>query len=156
MPDELDELGNPITNPVEERIKSLSGKVKSTAEERDAAKAGEEAAKAAQVAAEKERDFYADFSETSPKHPGANEYRDAIKAKVMAGYSVEDATVSVLNAEGKLSGSVVPVVEVAPAAGGSAINQLPTGGAKTVADMTQAERREALVEAEKRGDISLT
>lgn len=155
MPDELDLNGNPITNPVEERIKSLSSKVKTVADERDAAKAGQEAADARALAAEKERDFYADFAVSSPKHPGASEYRDAIKEKVMAGYSVEDATVSVLNAEGKLSASVVPVVEVAPAAGGSAVNQLPDSN-KTAADMTQAERREALIEAEKRGDISLT
>lgn len=156
MPDELDLDGNPIINPVEERIKSLSSKVKSTSEERDAAKAAEEAAKAAQASAEKERDFYAGFAESSPKHPGAVEYRDAIKEKVMAGYSVEDATVSVLNAEGKLTGTVVPVVEIAPAAGGSAVNQLPDTSVKPLSEMTRDEKRAQLVEAEKRGDISLT
>lgn len=162
MPDDLDVNGEPIINPVEERIKSLSGKVKSTAEERDAARAAEEAAKTAQAAAEKERDFYASFSDSAVKYPGASEYKDKIKEKVLAGYSVEDATVSVLNSEGKLVAASGPATDtrtvevVGQAAGGSAVNQLPDGGTKTPQEMTQAERRQALIDAEKRGEISLT
>lgn len=155
MPDELD-LDGTIINPVEDRIKNLSSKVRTTSEERDAARAAEETAKAAQASAEKERDFYASFAESSPKHPGSAEYRDAIKEKVMAGYSVEDAMVSVLNAEGKLVPAPTPVVEIAPAAGGSAPNQLPDVGTKTIQEMTREERRNTLIELEKRGDISLT
>ena|SRR3990167_3258408 len=155
MPEETDENGN-IINPVEERIKSLSSKVKTASEERDAAKTAQEAAEVAKQSAEKERDFYASFADSVTKYPAASEFRDKIKDKVLAGYSPEDATVSVLNAEGKLTPTVEPAPVAAPAAGGSAVNQLPDFSNKTAAEMTQVERRAALVEAEKRGDIGLT
>lgn len=154
MADELDELGNPIINPVEERIKTLSSKVKTTAEERDAANAKVQTETEARMKVEKERDFYATFTESAAKYPGSLAFRDQIKEKVIAGYSVEDATVSVLNKEGKLTPEI-KTVEVAPAAGGSAVNQLPDGGQKTLREMTRDEKRAALIEEERKGNISL-
>ena len=71
----------------------------------------------------------------------------------MAGYSVEDATVAILHAEGKLTGSL-PVRE--NVAGGSAPNQITTSPSKSPKEMTSDERWEALRKAERRGDIGLT
>lgn len=153
--DELDLEQNEITNKAEERIKTLSSKVKETSQERDAAKAAQEASEAARLAAEKDRDFYAALPDVATKYPGSLEYKDKIKEKVGAGYTVEDAAVAVLNAEGKLTPSTPPPPPPQPAAGGSAVNNLGTG-TKSVAEMTQQERRQGLVDAEKRGDISLS
>lgn len=153
----MDELDlTPEINRTEERIKDLSSKVKSASEERDTANAKAESEATARLAAEKERDFYSSFSESTAKFPNASEYKNKIKAKVMAGYTVEDATVAVLNSEGKLTQSAPPPPTPAPAAGGSAVNQLPATGTKTVSEMNRDEKRQALMDAEKRGDISLT
>lgn len=139
------------------RIETLSSKVRETAAERDAAKASAEAAEAAKVAAEKETAFYKDFSSQAGRYPAAAEFQDAIKEKVLAGYSVEDATVAVLNREGKLTAPAVPPPPLpGPAAGGSASFTPTAPGDKSVAEMTRDEKRTALLEAEKRGDISLT
>lgn len=147
----VDENGNEIVegeeiNRADKRLETLSSKVKETAQERDAAEA-------ARVAAEKERDFYKGFSTVSTKYPAAAELQDKILEKVNAGYDIEDATVSVLNKEGKLTATPPP--PPGPAAGGSAVVNIPEGGTKTPGDMNQAERRSALMEAEKRGDISV-
>lgn len=146
----VDEQGNEIAeetiNRDDKRLESLSSKVKETAQERDAATA-------AQAAAEKERDFYKGFSTIATKYQAAAEFQDKILEKVNAGYDIEDATVSVLNKEGKLSAP--PAAAPGPAAGGSAMVNIPDGGTKSLADMTQADRRAALIEAEKRGDLSV-
>lgn len=139
-------------NKTQERITNLSSKVKDTAKERDEAKAAAEAAEQARIAAEKERDFFKDFSGLTSKYSAAGEYQSQILEKVKAGYSVEDATVAVLNKEGKLTASPAPQ---GPAAGGSATTATLETGGKTVAEMSREERRSALLEAEKRGDISL-
>lgn len=153
----MDELDlTPDINRTEERIKDLSSKVKSTSEERDAANAKAESEAAARLVAEKERDFFSSFTDSIAKYPTAPQYRDKIKEKVMAGYSVEDATVAVLNAEGKLVPQVAPAPAPAPAAGGSAVNQLPQTGSKSVSEMSRDEKRQNLMEAEKRGDIAVT
>src|ERR1035437_610055 len=82
-------------NAVEERMQKLAN------DKTKAEKAAVEA-EAKMATAEKERDFFKDFSGSISKYPSANEYQDAIKEKVMSGYTVEDATVSVLAKEGKL------------------------------------------------------
>ncbi len=133
-------------NRTDKRIDSLSSKVKETAQERDAAIAAKEAA-------DKERDFYKGFSGVATKYPAAAEFQDKILEKVNAGYDVEDATVSVLNKEGKLTAP--PPAPPGPAAGGSAAVNLPEGGVKSPREMSQTERRNALLDAEKRGDISV-
>lgn len=139
----------------QERIIKLNSEKKAAeaATAEATAKVAEAEAKA--LAAEKERDFYASFTESAAKYPGAVEYKDKIKEKVLAGYSHDDAVVSVLNSEGKLMPQA-KTVEIAPAAGGSAVNQLPDAGTKTLYEMTREEKRAALVEEEKKGNISLT
>lgn len=162
MADELDlDLGESTTeeqektNKVEKRIKDLSEKVKLTATERDEIQAKATQAEADKTAALKDVDFYKNFSTISSKYEGSAEYQDRIREKVNAGYTMEDAALSVLNAEGKLPGSI-PVAPKQSPAGGSAITNLKAGGEKSVSDMTQEERRAQLMEAEKRGDISLS
>ena len=159
MADELDLDLSPTPeeehiNKVEKRIKDLSEKVKLTSTERDDLAKAKDESEAKATAALKDVDFYKNFSAVSSKYAGANEYQDKIREKVNSGYTLEDATVSVLNSEGKF----VPTAQ-APRespAGGSAVNTFNSGGEKTVGDMTQAERRAALMEAEKRGDLGLT
>lgn len=141
----VDEQGNeiiqstpePDKNPAQERITQLSDKVKATATERD------DALSRAQ-AAEKERDFYAGFTDIVSTNPAAKDHKDDILAKVKSGLTVQDATFAVLGAAGKLGGAKLP--EPANPAGGSAPTQLPASGSKPVAEMTQAERREKLSE----------
>lgn len=127
-----------------ERNKDLSEKVKNTSAERDAERQARESA-------EKERDFYKNFSKTTSKYPQAADYEDKIREKVLTGYDMEDATVSVLNKAGKLIPQK-PDKEIV--AGGSAINT--SQGVKNPSEMTQAERLIALKEAEARGEISMS
>ena|SRR3990167_2345209 len=136
------------------RLKKLSEKViqeKKEKEELAEAKAKLEEEKAK---AEKERDFFKDFSSQSSKYPKATEHQDAIWEKVQKGYSTEDAIVSTLAKEGKLTMETQqesPKVE-----GGSASNQIGDGGEKTLDKMTTDEKFALLQEAEKKGDISLS
>lgn len=140
----------------DKRIKDLSEKVRLTAEERDERdklikERDEQLAKA-----NKEIDFFKNFSPLTSKYQAAGEFQDKIKEKVMAGYEVEDATVAVLSKEGKLTAPVVPPPPKENPAGGSAINTIKTGDEKPLSEMTRDEKRAALLEAEARGDISLS
>ena len=158
MPEDLDleQLDNEIetTNKVETRIKDLSSKVKLTAEERDAAKAKVTEALAQSANLQKEVEFLNSFGDQLSKHPEASPFRDKIKEKVLKGYSIEDATISTLASEGKLIPKEVQIDNVA--GGSAAVNQPATGGQKTIPQMSRDEKRNALVEAEQRGDISLS
>lgn len=124
-----------VITPAQERITELSDKVKTTSQERD------EATSKAQ-SLEKERDFYAGFSDVVATNPEAASHKDDILAKVKSGYTVEDATYAVLGKAGKL-GNTKPIIPQSPA-GGSAVVTPPQGGSKTPGEMTQAERREQL------------
>ena len=159
MSDELDleQLDNEIetTNKVETRIKDLSSKVKLTAEERDSAKrkVDEELARNANLT--KEIEFLNSFGDQLSKHPEASPFRDKIKDKVLKGYSVEDATISTLASEGKLTASQATVQIDNVAGGSAAVNQPLTGSQKTIGEMNRDEKRAKLLEAEQRGDISV-
>lgn len=124
------------------RYKDLADKVKTTAEERDAANTAKEAA-------EKELNFYKGFSKVSskPEYQAASEYQDKIKEKVLSGYDMEDATISVLGKAGKLGNFTAPSQRESPT-GGSATTTMNQGGDKTIAEMTRAEKREALLQGE--------
>lgn len=144
MADELnlDDSGDTkVENP---RIKQLSDKVKTTSEERDTEARLRQEAEAKAQSAEKERDFYASFADTTSQYPQAKDFKDDIKAKVLSGYTVEDATVSVLAKNGKLTTSVV---REGTAAGGSATTHIPNDtGEKTVSEMSPEERKKAVHE----------
>lgn len=137
---------------VEKRIKDLSEKVRLTAEERDAGKRQLEEYTSKTKELERERDFFSSFSDVVSTNPAAKDHKDDILAKVKSGYSVEDATYAVLGKLGKL-GQTQPAVE-SPVGGSAAVNQPITGAQKSVSELSREEKRNALVEAEKRGDIS--
>ena len=102
---------------------------------------------------EKENSFLSSFSDINTKFPTASEYKDKIKEKVMtSGYSVEDATVAILHAEGKLTAPSVPKENVA---GGSAPNQIVQTPTKSMKEMTSDERWAVLREEEVKGNIGL-
>lgn len=149
-----DELELDDINRTEKRIKDLSSTVKTTSEERDAANAAKEAAEAARLAAEKERDFFKGFSEVSTKYQGASEHQDKIWDKVKNGYTVEDATVAVMNSEGKLVPP--PPAPLAPAAGGSAPMPSLELSQKPLEEMSREDKRATLMGLEKKGDIYLS
>lgn len=152
----MDDEQKAIEAKVEEQLKAknrfeqLSEKVILTSKEKDAEIEARKKVESERDSISKERDFYKDFSANVPKYPGASEYQDKILEKVKLGYSTEDAMVSVLAKEGKLPSQPVqqPHVQVE---GGSAANV--SSGGKSVRDMTLAEKRAALTEADNNGDL---
>ena len=124
-----DELETTLNEPseVEKRIKSLSGKVKETADERDNAKAEAESARAAEAEAKRERDFYAGFSDVVATNPSAKDHKDEILSKVKSGYTVEDATYAVLGKAGKLGSTPVD-----SSAAARTLPLLPNGKSETL------------------------
>lgn len=125
------------------RFKDLSEKVETAAKERDAAKATAEAAV-------KEVEFYKDFSKL--KYQGKEDFQDKIKEKVLAGYEMEDAAISVLAKAGKLN---APQAERESPAGGSAANSTRDSGEKSPGQMTREELREKLLTSEHENPGSL-
>lgn len=152
---ELDLEGSEDINKTQTRITNLSSKVRDTAKERDDANAKAQAEAQARLAAEKERDFFKGFSAISEKYPGASEFQDQILEKVNAGYSQEDAAVSVLNANGRLQPQASQEAQrpITSAGGGSAATVLPDTDSKPVSEMTQAERREALLAPDRQAEL---
>lgn len=125
-------------NPAQERITQLSDKVKQEAEARAKAEAD-------RTAAERRATFAEGFADVLSNHPAAKDHKDDIRAKVDAGYSVEDATFAVLGKAGKLGGSQAPIVPApTQVAGGSAVTTPTQGGAKALNEMSTAEKRAEL------------
>jgi hypothetical protein len=135
---------------VKNRFQTLSDKVATTSKERDDALAKVQAEAEAKAQLEKERDFYKDFSANVSKYPAASEFQDKILEKVKAGYATEDAMVSVLAKEGKFAPQEVKMAPIT-AEGGSATTTL--AGDKTFDQMSVDDKRSALQEAEKTGDL---
>ena len=143
--EDIEDLDDSSGNKVEKRIKGLSQKVKVTSDERDKLVIERDTAK-------KEVEFYSSFSNATDKYPLAKDFKDKIKEKVLAGYTVEDATVAVLASEGKLTAT--PPATESPA-GGSAVNPPSSGGPKPLEEMTREEKREEVLKAVERGEISV-
>lgn len=101
--------------------------------------------------AEKDANFYKSFSQISAKHPGASEYQDQILEKVNKGYDPEDAALAVLAKEGKLGNQPTQPQATPNVAGGSSLTNLGDGGAKSVSEMSQVEKAEALMQMEREG-----
>lgn len=144
-------------NKIEKRISELNKKVILTAKERDDLAKAKEELQLEKDNAIKERDFYASFADSIAKYPNASEYKEAIKEKVLAGYDAEDATIAVLAREGKYAPQVAEAEAETPESpvGGSAVNQMNLKGEKSPQEMTREELRAALVEAEKKGELSI-
>ena len=136
---------------VKNRFQQLSDKVATTSKERDDALAKAQAEAEAKSQLEKERDFYKDFSVNVSKYPAASEFQDKILEKVRSGYSTEDAMVAVLNKEGRLNPPTEVKHQQSQAEGGSALTSIPMD--KNMNNMTTAEKYEALMEADKNGDL---
>ena len=161
MADELDidlEAEVEQVNKQDKRIKDLSEKVKLTAEERDEQTKLLQEKETLLATATKEVDFFKNFTPltSKPQYAAAGEFQDKIKEKVMAGYEVEDATISVLAKEGKLTTPQPPPLPKENPAGGSAVTTIKGGGEKAISEMTRDEKRTALVEAETKGDLSVS
>lgn len=124
-------------SPAQDRIKQLSEKVELTSKERDELKTLQETTA-------RERDFYKEYSNVISKHPNAKDHQDAIKEKVLKGYSVEDATYAVLGPAGKLENQSPPPQ---PNVAGGSADTIPPQAQKEPKDMTQADRR-AILEKE--------
>ena len=136
---------------IKNRYQQLSEKViQGNIEKETLTKAKAEADKKAEELA-KERDFFKDFSANVSKYPSASEYQDQILEKVKAGYSTEDAMVSVLNKEGKLVAPPAPEPNRPQAEGGSAPTIIE--GEKTLEQMTPAEKLTAFGEADRAGTL---
>src|SRR6185295_10830987 len=105
MNEELDKIEKDTEEnlKVKNRFEQLSEKVILTSKERDELAKAKADLEAQNSSIAKERDFYKDFSVNISKYPNASEYQDKILEKVKAGYSTEDAMVSVLAKEGKLT-----------------------------------------------------
>lgn len=136
---------------VKNRFEKLSEKVILTSKERDEAQAKVQAEADARLNAEKERDFYKDFSVNVSKYPQASEFQDKILEKVKGGYSTEDAMVAVLAKEGKLNVTSPPIQSHSQVEGGSAPTTME--GTKSLKDMTPEEKLSALAEADKEGNL---
>ena len=149
--DLVDETGQQDTHPIDKRInRALSDKAQALSERDEALKA-KQTAETEKASAQKEAEFFKNFSAVNSKYSGASEYLDQIKEKVMSGYDVEDATISILAREGKFSAPAAVAPPRESPAGGSAVNAMRAGGEKSISEMTQAERRDALVQAENEG-----
>jgi len=145
---DLEDEDAKVENP---RIKELSTKVKLTAQERDVEKELNKTLSSERDNAQREVNFYKEFSGVTSKYSNATQFTEAIKTKVLAGYTVEDATVSVLAKEGKLT---TPPPERDTAAGGSSTTSIANGAKKEIRDMSQAEKLAELHEHEKDGRLS--
>lgn len=131
-------------NKVEKRIKDLSEKVKLTSTERDEQIELVKEKDGLLTASNKERDFFKGFSTLTTKYGAASEYQDQIKEKVMSGYDVEDATISILAKEGKLEMPKEEPKKKDSPAGGSATNPTKISGEKSLDEMTRDEKRAEL------------
>lgn len=126
------------------RINQLSEKVELTAKERDEKDAllKERDTKIAEL--ERENSFSNSFADILSSHPAAKDHKEEIKAKVLSGYSTEDAALAILAKAGKLGSVQAQSQQIA---GGSASTVISQTGEKSPSDMTQAERRDALAKA---------
>lgn len=152
MADDTNLTTSDAPSEAEIRIKDLSKKVKLTSEERDEKDRllKETEAKAAEF--EKERDFYASFTDLVSTNPAAKDHKDEILSKVKAGYTTEDATYAVLGKAGKLG---APKVAVVSPAGGSADTAITGSAAKSIRDMSREDMRKEILAAQDRGDLSV-
>lgn len=154
---DLDQIDRELEkeNKVEKRIKDLSDKVKLTSNERDELQRISAQKDTENASLKKENEFLGSFGDAIGKYPEAASFRDQIKEKVLKGYSMEDATVSTLASAGKLN-APQREVQIDNPAGGSAVTQHQSGGEKPLSQLTQGEKKAKLLEAEARGDLSIS
>lgn len=148
-----DELEVTLEQPseAERRIKQLSKeKGESIAAKEVAEKAKQESDEKLQVA-ERKSAFLEGFSDIVSENPAAKEFKAEMEEKVLGGMSIEDAKFVVLGRAGKLGQSTQTE---SPAGGSATTTVTQSAGNKSVKEMSADERRQALVEAEQKGDIT--
>ncbi len=138
-------------NRANERFNKLTEKVGLSEKARQEAEQKAQEAESAKQAAEKERDFYSTFADMTGQYPAAKEYKDAIKEKVLAGYTPEDATVSILAKEGKLGNYTPPAPRMESPAGGSSATAMRNDFDKPLNEMTRDDKRSELLRMEQEG-----
>lgn len=130
----------------QKRIRQLSEKVRLTSEERDEKDRILQESTAKIATLEKENAFNSGFVDVLANYSAAKDHKDDIKAKVLSGMSVEDATFAVLGKAGKL-GQAAPIAQAPQSpAGGSAPNAIQRDAQKSVSEMSREERKAALME----------
>ena len=151
MADELDAtLAQP--SEAEKRIKQLSDKVGLSVKELEEKNKPIEESNAKIANLERENSFNEGFADTVSTTPQAKGFKEDIKAKVLSGYSLEDATYAVLGKAGKLNQSSSENRE--SPAGGSAATTVTQPANKSAKEMTPEERSTAVREAVAKGDIT--
>lgn len=154
---DLGDDSQPEEHPIDKRIEKLSEKVKLTSKERDDLDRLNKEKDAEIANLKKDIDFRNSFGTVLTKYPDVSTHQDKVKELVSKGYSIDDAAVSVLIAEGKYTPPKRETTSnMSSPAGGSAPIQPITGGEKSVSDMTRDEKRAKLLEAEQRGDLGLS
>lgn len=149
---------------VKNRFEKLSEKVILSNKELEAERLKLKAKEDEALTLSRERDFYKQFAATSGKYPNASQYQDKIWEKVKSGYDVEDAVVTILNKEGKLtnagtqgnsgSSGSQSYQHKGEVVGGSSSNF--SEGEKPVERMSRDEMLKALLEEERKGNISMS
>lgn len=138
---------------VKNRFQQLSDKVKQEAQEKEKAQGEVKAHQERITLLEKEANFLKEFSKLTSKHPEASNFQDQILERVNKGMDAEEATVAVLYKEGKLGNAPAPTPTAPHPEGGSAMTQLPETD-KTLNDMSVSEKRTALQDLEKSGELN--
>lgn len=148
-----DNAQSPVEDKSDNRLRNLANKVRTVAEERDAALKEKQLQQEEIQKTKREVEFYKGLGAIATQNPAVLEYQEQIMDKVVNnGYSIEDAAVSILVKENKYQppmSNPQPIVE--SPAGGTSPNAFRGGGEKSVGDMTQEERRNALLQAEADG-----
>lgn len=138
---------------VKDRFAKLSSDYSRTQKEKEEAEAKLKAAEEARTKAERDVEFFKNFSQVTSKHPEASNFQDQILERVNKGMDTEEATVAVLYKEGKLGGiqAAQAPQDVGKVAGGSAPNT-PSAD-KDFYDMNLEEKRNVMNELEKTGEL---
>jgi hypothetical protein len=147
------EGGRVVEDPSSKRFKELSAKASEALSQRDLAANEKKAAEDRAAAAEKDRDFFMSFSDMVSKYPNAKDHREDIRTKYLSGYDIEDATISTLAKNGKLSTDDETRHNVA--GGSAATTMTDSSDGKSTKNLSTQEKWSALREAEQRGEIGM-
>ena len=138
------------------RIKDLADKTTQLVREKEELAQKHEVEKAELLKAKSDAEFRANFMEMGSKYPQSKEFEADIKAKVSSGYTLEDATVSVLASKGILGTAPTRQEQISSSAGGSAdtpIREAQRNDPSFGGD--RAKMRAELLDLEAKGDIGL-
>lgn len=142
---DLDNSDQQDETPKENRSES---RIKALADQKTKAEKALEKERLERETFKKEAEFYKTFNSQLAKYKNAGEFQDQIKEKVMAGYDMEDATISILARNGKLESVTPPPPPKESPAGGSAVTNITANIDKPITEMSREEKRAKLMENE--------